>query len=282
MPSPGDDRACGACHPEQNATLQRTAAAPGVPSSATLPIVHSVLRASGIPLAGTTRAFLEPRLGQDLSDVRLHTDAQATQSARSVGARAYSVGVARCRRLGPLRAGHGHRRPPPRPRARPRRAAAARHRRRHAVATCGGGRGPWSNCALSIRAGASASPSAPANDTSRFRVYVTDGDGSTRWIDGQLPPGASDSAGAEGVARGGLELPGFLALGLRILPSLAHGNIHAEGLDLDALERELDAVRAALPSLFSSKTSAKRFSVGRRISPGRSPSRAHGSGVYVG
>jgi hypothetical protein len=56
------------------------------------PIVQSVLRRSGSPLDTATRGFFEPRFGRDFSDVRVHTDATAAQSADAVGARAYTVG----------------------------------------------------------------------------------------------------------------------------------------------------------------------------------------------
>lgn len=55
-------------------------------------IVGQVLRSSGQPLDPTTRAFFEPRLGQDLSKIRLHTDQEASESARSIHALAYTVG----------------------------------------------------------------------------------------------------------------------------------------------------------------------------------------------
>jgi hypothetical protein len=57
------------------------------------PIVHDVLGSPGTPLAGTTRAFFEPRLGFDLSGVRVHQDAKAAASARAVDAAAYTVGT---------------------------------------------------------------------------------------------------------------------------------------------------------------------------------------------
>lgn len=56
------------------------------------PIVHEVLRSPGHPLDQATRAFFEPRFGHDFSKVRIHTDAQASESARAVGAQAYTVG----------------------------------------------------------------------------------------------------------------------------------------------------------------------------------------------
>lgn len=56
------------------------------------PIVHQVLRLPGQPLDPDTRAFMEPRFGHDFSQVRVHTDPQAAESARAVNALAYSVG----------------------------------------------------------------------------------------------------------------------------------------------------------------------------------------------
>jgi hypothetical protein len=56
------------------------------------PIVHEVLRSPGRPLDAATRAFMEPRFGQDFSSVRVHTDAKAAESASAVQARAYTAG----------------------------------------------------------------------------------------------------------------------------------------------------------------------------------------------
>ena len=56
------------------------------------PSVHSVLASPGQPLPASTRAFFEPRLGQDLRHVRVHTDGHAQQSAQDVSALAYTVG----------------------------------------------------------------------------------------------------------------------------------------------------------------------------------------------
>ena len=54
--------------------------------------VAPVLRSSGQPLGEATRAQMEDRLGFDFSGVRVHADAEAAQSARAVGARAYTIG----------------------------------------------------------------------------------------------------------------------------------------------------------------------------------------------
>jgi hypothetical protein len=54
--------------------------------------VQDVLGAPASPLDSATRAFMEPRFGNDFSAVRIHTDAKAAESAQSVQALAYTVG----------------------------------------------------------------------------------------------------------------------------------------------------------------------------------------------
>jgi hypothetical protein len=71
--------------------LQRSAVTRRVPSGVP-PIVHEVLRSPGQPLDARTRAYFEPRFGQDLSGVRVHSSPQAAKSARAVDAQAYAVG----------------------------------------------------------------------------------------------------------------------------------------------------------------------------------------------
>lgn len=56
------------------------------------PIVHDVLRSPGQSLDGKTFSFMASRFGHDFSRVRVHTDARAAESARSVNALAYTVG----------------------------------------------------------------------------------------------------------------------------------------------------------------------------------------------
>lgn len=55
--------------------------------------VHDVINSGGgAPLPTETRADMESRFGQDFSDVRVHTDTAAHESAKSVNAQAYTVG----------------------------------------------------------------------------------------------------------------------------------------------------------------------------------------------
>ena len=50
------------------------------------------LKGGGQPLPTSTRAFFEPRFGQDFSNVRVHTDSSAAQTAKEVQAKAFTVG----------------------------------------------------------------------------------------------------------------------------------------------------------------------------------------------
>jgi hypothetical protein len=54
--------------------------------------VDDVLSSGGQPLDSATRAFFEPRFGYDFSNVRVHADDRAAESAKAVKARAYTVG----------------------------------------------------------------------------------------------------------------------------------------------------------------------------------------------
>lgn len=76
---------------ESGTVLQRVAVTPA-PVYNVPPIVHDVLRSPGHPLDAGTRSFMEPRFGHDFSGVRIHSDEHAAESARSVNARAYTVG----------------------------------------------------------------------------------------------------------------------------------------------------------------------------------------------
>ncbi|GAA3204302.1 DUF4157 domain-containing protein [Microbacterium terregens] len=54
--------------------------------------VHDVISSGGSPLEPGVRTDMESRLGHDFGDVKVHTDAAAHDSAKSVGAHAYTVG----------------------------------------------------------------------------------------------------------------------------------------------------------------------------------------------
>jgi hypothetical protein len=81
---------CEKCQGKDEPQLQRQAVGP---AESTAPaIVHEVLSSSGKPLDRPTRDFFEPRFGYDFAKVRLHADSRAGDSARAVGAHAYTVG----------------------------------------------------------------------------------------------------------------------------------------------------------------------------------------------
>jgi hypothetical protein len=82
---------CTECRQKREGTLQR-AAVTSSPTTNVSPVVHEALSSPGQPLDADTRTFMEPRFGHDFSDVRVHTDGRAAESARSVNALAYTVG----------------------------------------------------------------------------------------------------------------------------------------------------------------------------------------------
>jgi hypothetical protein len=83
-------RACAACEQEEGEMVRPKAA--GAANAGASSIVREVLRSPGQPLDAESRAFFEPRFGRDLSDIRIHADARAAESAREAGARAYAYG----------------------------------------------------------------------------------------------------------------------------------------------------------------------------------------------
>jgi outer membrane protein OmpA-like peptidoglycan-associated protein len=89
--TPGGGGECSECRRKREASLQRSATSTA-PISTVPPIVYEVLRSPGRPLDSATRAYMEPRFGHDFSQVRVHTDQKAAQSASAVNALAYTVG----------------------------------------------------------------------------------------------------------------------------------------------------------------------------------------------
>lgn len=55
------------------------------------PLADGAPRSSGQPLDPTTRGFMESRFGHDFTNVRVHADARAAESASAVDARAFTV-----------------------------------------------------------------------------------------------------------------------------------------------------------------------------------------------
>ncbi len=93
-------RKCDACEDEEEGNTETpvirkeasAAAASTLPPNDAPPSIRNVINSGGHPLDLNTRNFFEPRFGADLSRVRVHTDPAAAQSARSINAKAYTVG----------------------------------------------------------------------------------------------------------------------------------------------------------------------------------------------
>jgi hypothetical protein len=87
-------RPCAGCEEESKAlTVQRREAGADTPQ-VTPAVAASVnaLRGGGSPLPASTREFFEPRFGADFSQVRLHTGTRAADTAKSINAKAFTLG----------------------------------------------------------------------------------------------------------------------------------------------------------------------------------------------
>src|SRR4051794_31093323 len=62
------------------------------PRRETAPATPAPLESVGRPLDPETHSSMSARFGHDFTKVRIHDDAQAAESAREFGARAYTVG----------------------------------------------------------------------------------------------------------------------------------------------------------------------------------------------
>lgn len=83
---------CPNCDTEKARSVQRRTESDSDSAGDAVPddFLHGL--GSGRPLDASTRLFMESRFGQDFGGVRIHTGAQASESARTVHALAYTVG----------------------------------------------------------------------------------------------------------------------------------------------------------------------------------------------
>jgi len=88
--SAGMDGECAECR-EKRLSMQRMAENQTA-SRAVPPIVHDVLTSPGQPLDAETQEFMGSRFGHDFSEVRVHRNGKAEESAREVNAVAYTIG----------------------------------------------------------------------------------------------------------------------------------------------------------------------------------------------
>jgi uncharacterized protein DUF4157 len=88
-------RKCAACAADEEKTLRRKpeggSAAASIEAASTARAATAV-SGSGMPLSPRERAYFEPRFGQDLSGIRLHTHGAAAGAAAAIDARAYTWG----------------------------------------------------------------------------------------------------------------------------------------------------------------------------------------------
>jgi hypothetical protein len=89
----GDDEEnmCDECR-QKHAAIARKPSGASAPHSPSAAVVSQMLRSPGHPLDHATRSFFEPRLGRDVSHVRVHTDSDAAESASALRAHAYTLG----------------------------------------------------------------------------------------------------------------------------------------------------------------------------------------------
>ena len=78
---------------DEEGDLLQAKATPGHTPQVTPTVAANIqsLKGGGQPLPKSTRSFFEPRFGQDLSQVRLHTDSKAANTAQAVNAKAFTL-----------------------------------------------------------------------------------------------------------------------------------------------------------------------------------------------
>ena len=86
-------RKCHACEEDEKLQRQLSQPAPAKPVVSTgLESYVASTRGHGQSLSPVARAFFEPRFGQDLGHVRVHTDARAAEASNDITARAFTIG----------------------------------------------------------------------------------------------------------------------------------------------------------------------------------------------
>jgi hypothetical protein len=92
-PTSAVQRACANCEKEKESVQRKETGGGDASGKAAPSIVSNVLSSSGgHQMDGSTRQFMESRFGQDFSQVRIHTDSRAAESASAIQARAYTSG----------------------------------------------------------------------------------------------------------------------------------------------------------------------------------------------
>ncbi len=86
--------ACSSCADEEGdaGLLFRQAEGGGQVPGGSTSLAARAVSGAGQPLPTAIRSYFEPRMGSDLGQVRIHTDARAGIAARAIHARAYALG----------------------------------------------------------------------------------------------------------------------------------------------------------------------------------------------
>ena len=81
-------------HGEKEEKLLQAKEMPGQSTEVTNELENTInnLRDDGQPLSSSVRDYMEPRFGRDFSQVRVHTDSKASEAARSINSKAFSLG----------------------------------------------------------------------------------------------------------------------------------------------------------------------------------------------
>jgi len=86
-------RKCANCEQEEEQAQRKETGSDSAGGKAAPGIVGDVLSSgAGRPMEAPTRQFMESRFGQDFSNVRIHTDSRAADSASAIQAKAYTSG----------------------------------------------------------------------------------------------------------------------------------------------------------------------------------------------
>ncbi|HEY1425679.1 MAG TPA: DUF4157 domain-containing protein [Caulobacteraceae bacterium] len=72
--------------------MQRLSDAASAPAGDAATLIAAALRAPATQLDAGTMAFMEPRFGEDFSQVRVHADSVSASAARALSARAFTIG----------------------------------------------------------------------------------------------------------------------------------------------------------------------------------------------
>ena len=92
MPAGQLQRKCATCAAEEEMVRTKRADGGDIAGEEAPAIVNEALSRPGKPLDAPTRAFMEPRFGAELGQVRIQDDGLAGQASLAVGAKAFTVG----------------------------------------------------------------------------------------------------------------------------------------------------------------------------------------------